>query len=192
MRGSLTGSSATSMGCTFRGHPQQTPGSQLRYDVADLLERNHLDAAEWDGNKTELAGFGFSVTDDEATDEYMVVAYFTCNTSVEYRASVLKAPRALVTVSLAGPTAMLNSDTGVAGSLLNEVPGHGTRASYTAWHEGILGQHYKNGTTPPLNALCTEMEDVCEVTPTVGRVRCAFGYCEYFNAYPRVDYKHLY
>eukprot|EP00873_Tetraselmis_striata_P002575 jgi/Tetstr1/422839/TSEL_013630.t1 len=79
-------------GCTVRVHPQQTPGSQLRHDFADLLERTTPDAAEWDGNKTELAGCGFCVTDDEATGESMVVAYFTCNTPVEYRASVLKAP----------------------------------------------------------------------------------------------------
>eukprot|EP00873_Tetraselmis_striata_P008836 jgi/Tetstr1/429100/TSEL_019063.t1 len=141
-------------GCTFRVHPQQTEKSQLRYDVADLLERTTPNAAEWDGNKTEFAGWGFSVTDDEATGESMVVAYFTCNTYVEYPAAVLKAPRTPVTVSPAGPTTLQNSDTGVAGSLLDE--------PNTAWHKGILGQHYRNGTTPPLNALCTEVEDACE------------------------------
>eukprot|EP00873_Tetraselmis_striata_P034050 jgi/Tetstr1/454314/TSEL_041233.t1 len=62
-----------------------TPGSQLGSDVANLLlERTTPDAAERDGNKTELAGCGFTVTDDEATGESMVVAYFTCNTPVEY------------------------------------------------------------------------------------------------------------
>eukprot|EP00873_Tetraselmis_striata_P040117 jgi/Tetstr1/460381/TSEL_000059.t1 len=74
-------------GCTFRVHPPADPGSQFGYDVADLLERTTPDAAEWDGNKTELAGCGFTVTDDEATGESMVVTYFTCNTPVEYRAS---------------------------------------------------------------------------------------------------------
>eukprot|EP00873_Tetraselmis_striata_P022486 jgi/Tetstr1/442750/TSEL_030839.t1 len=104
-------------------------------------QRTTPDAAEWDGNiKTELPGCGSTVTDDEATGESMVVAYFTCNTPVESRASVLKAP-----------------------------------PEYTAWHEGILGQHYMNGTTPPLNALCTEVEDVCGVNPTGGRVRRAFA-----------------
>eukprot|EP00873_Tetraselmis_striata_P038378 jgi/Tetstr1/458642/TSEL_004346.t1 len=44
------------------------------------------------------------------------------------------------------------------------------RALAMAWHEGILGQHYKNGTTPPRNALCTEVEDVCEVTPVAESV----------------------
>eukprot|EP00873_Tetraselmis_striata_P027442 jgi/Tetstr1/447706/TSEL_035063.t1 len=90
-------------GCTLRVHPHQTQGSQLGYDVADLLERTTPDAAEWDGNKTELGGGGFTVTDDEATGESMVVAYFTCNTPVEYHASVLNPPRVPVTVSSAGP-----------------------------------------------------------------------------------------
>eukprot|EP00873_Tetraselmis_striata_P018135 jgi/Tetstr1/438399/TSEL_026965.t1 len=261
--------------CTFRVHPQQTPGSQLGYDVADLLERTTPDAAEWDGNKTELAGCGFTVTDDEATGEPMVVAYFTCNTPVEYRASVPNPPRAPVTLSSAWPTAQLTSESGVAGSLLDEVqaeydrvidevldlawprceatglhyPIRATtkhvvvappwaeevcyyefnmrcrftkcnaiftkravmtafrkkitnkrgylaraypnesrgaklirgkkpsedimkraRALARAWHEGILGQHYRNGTTPPLNALCTEVGNVCEVTPVAESV----------------------
>eukprot|EP00873_Tetraselmis_striata_P026174 jgi/Tetstr1/446438/TSEL_033980.t1 len=115
-------------GCTFRVHPQQTPGSQLGYDVADLLEHTTPDAAEWDGNNTELAGCGFTVTDDDATGESVVVAYFTCNTPVEYRGLVLNPPRAPVTVSSAGPTTLLTSDTGVAGSLLlDEVPSEYSR-----------------------------------------------------------------
>eukprot|EP00873_Tetraselmis_striata_P026241 jgi/Tetstr1/446505/TSEL_034033.t1 len=128
-------SSGTAMAMARTVAEAGIPGSQLCYDVADLLERTTLDASEWGGNKTELAGGGLSVTDDEATGKSM---------------------------------------------------------PNTAWHEGILGQHYRNGTTPPLNALCTEVEDVCEVPPTGGRVTCAFGYYEYFNAYPRVHYKHLY
>eukprot|EP00873_Tetraselmis_striata_P001017 jgi/Tetstr1/421281/TSEL_001154.t1 len=110
------------------GINEHTPGSQLGYDVADLLERTTPDAAEWDGNKTEFAGCGFTVTDDDATGETVVVAYFTCNTPVEYRGLVLNPPRAPVTVSSAGPTTLLTSDTGVAGSLLlDEVPSEYSR-----------------------------------------------------------------
>lgn len=33
------------------------------------------------------------------------------------------------------------------------------------WHEGPLGKHYRDGTTPPLNVLALDCEEVCEVTP---------------------------
>eukprot|EP00873_Tetraselmis_striata_P020016 jgi/Tetstr1/440280/TSEL_028630.t1 len=125
-------------GCTSRVQPQQTPGSQLGYDVADLPERTTPNTAEWDGNTTELASCGFTVTDDEATGE--------------------------LTVSSAGPTSLLTNDTGVARSLLDEVP-----AEY-GLARGILGQHYRNGNIPPPNALCTEVKTSARLLPVAESV----------------------